>query len=254
MNTLLIPTSQLCSIDLYNQAKTKDIIDYICPECKKIYQITKLLFIGGIRMQVKRGREKPLKFCSNACCSNYYNKEGRLHTECSQCKNSIIVRRYVAKKSETKRFFCSHSCAGIYNGSAFPKKSKYKKERSICRTDDCTERVEHLGVVYCTNCIKIGRHLRGGIALTEQTITHASRRGGTNKFDSIRANARALYRKQLQTPKCERCSYNKHVEVCHKRPISSFIPETLVSEVNKRENIALLCPNCHWEFDKGLWC
>jgi len=253
MKSLLIPTGQVCNVDYFKKARGADKIKYICPECQRICQTTKQLFVGGLRMQIKRGRKTPLKFCSNTCCTNYDNKEGRLNTKCGYCSKEIIVRKSVAEKSKTKRFFCSHSCAGSYNGHAFPKKSKYKKERPICKTDNCIKRVEHLGTVYCKCCIKVGRHLRGGLAMTEQTIEHASRRGGANKYDSIRANARSMYREQLATPSCERCNYNKHVEVCHKQPISSFPKNTLVSEVNKRENIAILCPNCHWEYDRGLW-
>jgi len=253
MKSLLIPTGQVCDINYFKEAKGADKIDYTCPECQKICQTTKQLFVWGLKMQIKRGRKIPLRFCSNTCCSNYDNKDDRHYTKCSQCTIDIVIRKSVATKSTTKRFFCSHSCAGSYNGHAFPKKSKYKKERPICKTDKCTGRAEHLGVVYCRSCITIGRHLRGGLAITEQTIEHASKRGGANRYDSIRANARTQYREQLTNPCCERCGYNKHVEVCHKQPISSFSKDTLISEVNKRKNISLLCPNCHWEFDKGLW-
>jgi predicted HNH restriction endonuclease len=34
--------------------------------------------------------------------------------------------------------------------------------------------------------------------------------------------------------------------------LSSYDMTSLVSEVNDRNNIAVLCPNCHWELDNGL--
>lgn len=51
---------------------------------------------------------------------------------------------------------------------------------------------------------------------------------------------------------CEKCGYNKHVETCHIQDIGSFDTDTLIKEVNVPENLALLCPNCHWELDHKL--
>lgn len=49
--------------------------------------------------------------------------------------------------------------------------------------------------------------------------------------------------------KCSKCGYDKHFEVCHIKPISSFSPDTLLIEINDVSNLIALCPNCHWEFD-----
>ena len=48
---------------------------------------------------------------------------------------------------------------------------------------------------------------------------------------------------------CELCCYDKHVEVCHIKPIGSFDGNTKISKINSYNNLILLCPNCHWEFD-----
>ena len=48
------------------------------------------------------------------------------------------------------------------------------------------------------------------------------------------------------------CGYEKHVEACHIKPVKEFGMDALLSEVNSAENIAPLCPNCHWELDSGL--
>jgi hypothetical protein len=42
---------------------------------------------------------------------------------------------------------------------------------------------------------------------------------------------------------------DKHVEICHRKAISEFPKDTLIIEVNNRNNVLFLCPNCHWEFD-----
>jgi predicted HNH restriction endonuclease len=39
--------------------------------------------------------------------------------------------------------------------------------------------------------------------------------------------------------------------VCHIKPISSFEETVYLSVINSQDNLVLLCPNCHWEFDNG---
>ena len=51
---------------------------------------------------------------------------------------------------------------------------------------------------------------------------------------------------------CQACGYDKHVEYCHRRPISSFPDSVTVQMVSGPENILVLCPNCHWEYDHGV--
>ena len=51
---------------------------------------------------------------------------------------------------------------------------------------------------------------------------------------------------------CQACGYDKHVEYCHIRPIKSFDGSTAVQVVSGPDNILILCPNCHWEYDHDL--
>ena len=60
-----------------------------------------------------------------------------------------------------------------------------------------------------------------------------------------------MYNKDL--PKaCQKCSYDKHVELCHIKPINSFDDSATVGEINDPKNLLVLCPNHHWEFDNGI--
>lgn len=52
--------------------------------------------------------------------------------------------------------------------------------------------------------------------------------------------------------KCQVCSYNKHVELAHLKAVSQFDKKSLLKEVNNKDNILVLCPNCHYEYDNGL--
>ena len=51
---------------------------------------------------------------------------------------------------------------------------------------------------------------------------------------------------------CKKCGYDKHVECCHIRPVADFPDTVLVAEINHKDNLVYLCPNCHWELDNGL--
>ena len=51
---------------------------------------------------------------------------------------------------------------------------------------------------------------------------------------------------------CQVCGYDKHVEYCHMQSIKSFPDSTTVQALSGPENILVLYPNCHWEYDHGL--
>ncbi len=70
-------------------------------------------------------------------------------------------------------------------------------------------------------------------------------------FNHIRTHARSLYPKELSNP-CERCRYPHHVQVCHVQGVATFPDTATLGEINARENVFILCPNCHWELDHGL--
>jgi tryptophan halogenase len=67
----------------------------------------------------------------------------------------------------------------------------------------------------------------------------------------IRVLARSWFKDLTKLP-CACCGYDKHVELCHIKSLSSFGDDSLISEANHKDNIVQLCPNCHWEFDNGF--
>jgi 5-methylcytosine-specific restriction endonuclease McrA len=71
------------------------------------------------------------------------------------------------------------------------------------------------------------------------------------RFARLRQHARRHYL-AVRPYQCVRCGYDKHIEVCHKRPLTTFSLDTPIAIVNAIDNLVGLCPNCHWEFDHGL--
>ena len=73
----------------------------------------------------------------------------------------------------------------------------------------------------------------------------------SSAYALIRTRARSIAKK-LVLDTCEKCGYDKHVEIAHKRGISTFEGDTLISVINSNENLMALCPNCHWEYNHNL--
>ena len=61
------------------------------------------------------------------------------------------------------------------------------------------------------------------------------------------------YNSDLLNKPCQKCGYDKYTELCHIKPISSFSDKSTIEEINNKNNIIVLCPNHHWEFDNGLF-
>lgn len=71
------------------------------------------------------------------------------------------------------------------------------------------------------------------------------------RYARLRQDARRQYLSAFLY-RCARCGYDKHIEICHKRSLASFPLDTPIAVVNSLDNLVGLCPNCHWEFDRGL--
>lgn len=165
--------------------------------------------------------------------------------KCEQC--GIPVKRYPSELAKAKHTFCSSTCAVTYS-NARPGR-KYKPRTKVCAACGdliCKNRS------YCRECIQLGRHLRGGAAITSRTMAEINKYDGANKYSSVRYHAIKVASVIPDVCAAPGCEYTNHVEVCHKKPISAFPDTAYVSEVNDINNLVKLCPNHHWDFDHGL--
>lgn len=144
-------------------------------------------------------------------------------------------------KQTTNPKFCSRGCSAIHNNKAFPKR-KVEGNCHICKIPISRSNK------YCTKC-----RPSQSLDLTKITYGEMTTKRKYQKNSRIRNLARYLYRKSSREKYCVRCGYDKHYEVCHIKGVSSHDETCLLSEINNLENLIALCPNCHWELDKGLW-
>ena len=145
------------------------------------------------------------------------------------------------QKQTTNAKFCSRTCANSFNNSLHPK----RKKTVFIKCKTCGNNTENYSWYCSLECRPI-KKISGTIQDVIYTAHHKS-----SAFALIRGNARTVA-KQQGFCKCHNCDYDKHIEVCHIKSISSFPLDTLVSEVNNPKNLLPLCPNCHWEHDNGL--
>ena len=145
---------------------------------------------------------------------------------------SIVNCKHCQKETKNAKF-CSKSCAAKLNN----KIPKRKRKIYYCKT--CKKECRYKRT-YCDICF-----LPEDLTLQEAIYYKHNR---SSAYAKIRSRARNTQKAKL-IKKCEKCGYDKHVEVCHIKPISKFSMTTKISKINNDNNLLILCPNCHWEHD-----
>jgi hypothetical protein len=92
------------------KANCKTLLKIKCTGCNKIVERTK----SSIKDSIKYTNGN--LYCSRLC----YNKNlpehlKALNLKCTLCNKNIKVKRSAYKRSKTKKFYCSKSCAATYN-------------------------------------------------------------------------------------------------------------------------------------------
>lgn len=162
-----------------------------------------------------------------------------MFVNCKNCGKSFDKSPAQIKRSPNH--FCSRSCAASLNNKN-PRKRLAPQQSTIDKYSSCMCCGKSLDYknrrMKCDECFSPDYTL-GEIQYDEHHKSSA--------WALVRGRARRAVK---DLPKvCSKCGYDKHVECCHIKAISDFPLDTKISEVNSLENIILLCPNCHWEFD-----
>lgn len=206
-----------------------------CIKCRMKFKSDKALYSHYSQkhnVTVKKKRNRIFKEMVEKNTAVYYESP----TLCLDCGKIIPYEK------RTNRF-CNASCSAKYNNSKTKTKTgKYKKIKN-CRY--CGKTHSRFSSQLCSNLCSIYERYGG------KTIEDVIIRNGANTYDRIRNSANSIA-KYLGYNMCSVCDYDKHVEVCHIKALSSFDRDTKLVEVNAIENIVHLCPNCHWEYDNGL--
>lgn len=143
--------------------------------------------------------------------------------------------------------FCCLSHAAKYNNKNYPKRKTLRKclvcgktvsNYKFSRCDKHLKEFRESGVKNST----LGEYKnRKFVKGKHRSIIYVSIRGFAKQWN-----------KELKNKSCANCGYNKHIEICHIKPIHTFSDDAKLKDINSPNNLIPLCPNCHWEFDNGL--
>ena len=129
--------------------------------------------------------------------------------------------------------YCSRSCANRVNSRLFPSRKPAARNCKHCGAALQTRRTT------CDSC--------NPSFVDWQTVPLQQLRAKVVQqyAAQIRSLARTSYRKSRRPQACAVCGYDTHYEVCHIKPINSFLPGDFVGDVNRLSNLVALCPNHH---------
>lgn len=155
---------------------------------------------------------------------------------CSTCSNG-----YEADRKNRK--YCSLKCAAITNNKKFPK----RKNTHFCK--ECGKRIS----TYAIRCQKCKNLIPFNVFM-EKTLREVrnTKWGTANQWNDLRIHAKRAMVIWGIVKECAKCKWKYHVEVSHKKAISSFSLDTKVKEVNSKENLEYQCPNDHWLHENGI--
>lgn len=162
--------------------------------------------------------------------------------KCTYCGKEVLHR----KEPKSKNSFCNNSCAAKYNNVG--RHSKYKKYHTCKNCGKSTHRK--------SRCLECFTATRTSEVIKKYTVGEIKQlykdKTSLNIAAKIRGYGKTIYERSNKPKHCVVCGYNKHYEICHIKSVASFDDNATMLEVHSLDNMIALCPNCHWEFDKGL--
>lgn len=209
---------------------------------------------GGIT-RAKKSREEAL--------ARYYSAPN----VCPNCESVIAVRDGERVSDARHRKFCNHSCCASFNNKI---RNLSGKGMFICA--DCGQEFRlnkrsdggYKRRKFCSLCLKKMLRINGlkfwqrkrpnYLSIAERTKGELFRtaKSWQSARSTIRKHACEVVTESGREMKCAECGYSKIVVVCHIRPVFKFVNDSLISEINSLENLVVLCPNHHAEFDAGM--
>lgn len=228
-------------------------IMYICTLKNGLIIMNKCPYCGSINLKKSGFRDSRRMWQCRACV--------RKHTEGARLYKRPeipVIKQCLHCGGQTKNpKFCSRSCSAIYSNLNDRERYATRKKNNPAKKYYCREcGVEvSTGRKKCDECHlknpEIGGKPHRLVLWDNITLAEVADRASYQVHAHIRQRARYRYRKSSRPKYCVNCGYDKHIEICHIHAIADFPLETNVSEINDLKNLVALCPNCHWELDKG---
>lgn len=227
--------------EILNIFKSRDCFEMYCTRCQKILNPNKKKILRAL-IENRTG-----VFCDNSCYMSHKYKDSVQYLKCGHCDKE--VRR--TPSQICGKVFCSQSCAAKINNQGkrrHPPRNCKKCQKQYITTG------KHKSLKLCIDC-------KATLFTTEQAKNmsikeYTERESVKNKHPSWRfnhiRNFNRSWNKDLVGKPCQVCNYSVHTELAHIKAISDFPEDEKLGIINDPSNILVLCPNHHWEFDKGI--
>lgn len=183
---------------------------------------------------------------------------------CDFCNKIIEIKEGQKVQEVRRKKFCNQSCAAKINNEEYHKRKKLRRIvfKFICTRNKrknneivkiLKERIKKLIKEKVVIVIKIRRNEKFHYLSGTKKELFDKSKNWQGARSIIQKHARYVYKKSNKPKKCIECEFDKHFEVCHKKPVSDFSDDSdIVSEINNIDNLIALCPNHHWEFDNKM--
>jgi hypothetical protein len=191
---------------------------------------------------------KANNFCDAACAQNHRTKD-TVTLPCAYCQEPVRRSRAEHRDSKSGNVFCNRSCSAEYN-NRFCDNLILSRKVAQGQCVDCGSPIlSHSKRKRCQDCVSASFKKGEDCPIWKLVNVRGAK---SNAYSAIRYRARKVAEEHLEYTKCQVCGYDKYVEICHKKGISEFNEDTLVSIVNDPNNLLVLCPNHHKELDRGI--
>ena len=209
------------------------------------------------------------KYCNNDVNEESIRKVTKGYTKkpyCSlECAN--LDRRRIPKICELdsccnflttgQKRFCSRSCSAVNSNTVSPK----RQLEGVC--ESCGKPIKS-NIKQCNICRRNSRSvyfifdenlmptINPTVCISDLPINKNS------KYNYYSSKIRQLSRRYADyllgtnNRSCSVCGYKYFTEICHIRPLTDESTDTLLKDIISFDNMVILCPNCHKEFDNGM--
>jgi hypothetical protein len=154
-------------------------------------------------------------------------------------------------KYTTNRKYCSRSCAVAANNRKYIKRVAKPRNCVKCGNEYYLTKQPGGRSSYCPECRNV-IHVDVGTRTLKEYKTRCKTKGLHRSwwYSDIRNHCRRI--NKHRPLRCQVCGYNRHVECAHITALADCDDSMTLNEINDPSNVAILCPNCHWEFDHNL--
>ena len=151
--------------------------------------------------------------------------------------------------------FCSRSCSAKFNNKGKQKNPPKERVCKKCGLKFKSGPHNKRSKVLCLSCREIfdtrTKYLKSKTLKEYHELLSVKGKHPSWKNAHIRCLNRS-WNKDILGHKCKICGYDKHIEYCHIKSVTSFPETAKLEEVNHPTNNVVLCPNHHWELDNGI--